>query len=385
MQVIKVGGIGFIVWLLIGGCVDPYTPDIKDNQVSLVVEALLTGQPGYHTVLLSRSSPLDDTANYRVSGARVSVIDDLGGEMMYDEMEMGTYTRWFQPGEVVRGRLYLLHIETTEGAVYESDLEQLAEVSPEVGDVYWKLDTVETSDQDHPLHGAQFYLDLDGETDQARNFRWELLETWEYNASSWIQYIYDGEIHYWPYPYIYTTCWKTEQVPAIFIASTKSLERNLLTRHPLHFVSEETPRLQIKYSLLVRQYSLSDKSYEYWLQVQRQNQESGGIYETQPDRIPGNIHNVDDPDEEVLGYFNISDVSEKRIFVNGIRELVFPPIDCTLDTINRPEDKPAWLPIPFYMVSYSKMGSGPPYGVGSDYCFDCRKKGGVNVMPDFWE
>ncbi|MGW8314938.1 MAG: DUF4249 domain-containing protein [Bacteroidales bacterium] len=379
-----------ILWLLIvlalPGCIDPFTPDIKDNQVSLVVEALITDCPGIQTINLSRSSPLNDTTFYPVEGAWVFLFDEEGVVREFSEMEPGKYGRWIGEGELSRGQNYWLHIETGDGEVYESDAEQLTPQCPEVDSVYWELDSLGTADPGNPLYGIQFYLDLEGKEDQPRNYRWELEETWEYHAAYLIQYIYDGNsLQEWEDPYIYNSCWYIGNIPAIFTASTSSLENNSLKKQPLHFVSSETQRLQTRYSLLIRQYALSEKAYDYWTQVRQQNQESGGLYETQPDRIPGNIHNVNEENEQVLGYFNLSSVSEKRIFVDGIRELVYPPIHCFLDTIDRVEDKPSYLSIPFYLFSFSPMGVGPPYGVGGGLCFDCRKGGGINNQPDYWE
>ena len=375
-----------VILMMLPGCIDPYTPDIEDDQVSLVVEALITDQPGPHTVSLSRSSPLNDTTMFHVTGAMVDVVNNRGGIMEFEEVEEGIYSRWFADGELEGGVEYLLRIVTPDGEVYESDPEQLADPSPEVDEVYWHFDTIGTADPENPLHGVQFYLDLQGEERDARNYRWTLEETWEYHAAHYIQYYYDGTLYKWQLdPYAYSYCWRTESIPSIFIASTKALQSNILKKQPLHFVSEETNRLQIKYSLLVKQYSLTDKAYDYWFQVQRQNQETGGIYESQPDRVPGNVHNVNDPDQEVLGYFNVSSVTEKRILVDGIRELIYPPIPCTLDTIDNPINKPPFLSIPFYLISLSPLGSGPPYGVGGSLCFDCRNGGGDIVKPEYWE
>ena len=378
--------LGVLMVLLLPGCIDPFAPEINDNQVSLVVEALITDQPGEHTIILSRSSPLNDMASYPVEGAWVFLFDEEGTVREFGEMEPGVYGRWMAEGELQRGLNYWLHIETGEGEAYESDAEQLTPESPEVDSVYWELDTLGTADPDNPLFGIRFYMDVNGEEDQPRNFRWELEETWEYYAAHRIQYQYDGiSLNDWEDPFIYYTCWYIGNIPSIFTASTRSLEENRLSKTPLHFVSTETQRLQTKYSLLVRQYALTDKAYDYWSQIRQQNQESGGLYESQPDRVPGNLHNVNDPDQQVLGYFNLSSVSEKRIFVDGIRELVYPPIQCNLDTISRMDEKPPYLATPFYLISFSPIGVGPPYGVGSGLCFDCRKGGGTHIRPPYWE
>lgn len=376
-----------LIAVVLPGCIDPYTPALRENRVALVVEGQITDQPGSQTITLSRSSPLNDTAFYPVEGAWVFMVDEEGALLEFPETKPGRYSRWVGEGEMLRGRNYRLHIETVEGEVYESDPEQLTPECPEVENVYWEFDTLGTADPEQPLYGIQFYLDLDGDVDQPRNYRWQLEETWQYYAANRIQYVSNDGIILdpWEDPFIYYTCWYTGSIPLIFTATTGSLENNVLKKQPLHFVSSETKRLQTRYSLLVRQYALSDKAYDYWTQVRQQNQESGGLYETQPDRVPGNIYNVDEPDAQVLGFFNLSSVSEKRIFVEGINELVYPPIHCLLDTIDGLWDKPSYLRPPFFVIGYGPFGVGPPYGVGTGLCFDCRKGGGTNIKPDYWE
>ena len=119
--------------------------------------------------------------------------------------------------------------------------------------------------------------------------------------------------------------------------------------------------------------------------MRRQQQESGGLYETQPLQIRGNVYNINDPEELVLGFFNVSSSSEKRIFVDAQSELGFPRIDCILDTIYSMDEIPPPVYYPVYMRSLSQFGVGPPYGVGRGICFDCTSLGGTTVKPDFWK
>ena len=144
--------------------------------------------------------------------------------------------------------------------------------------------------------------------------------------------------------------------------------------------------MKIKYSLLVKQYSLSNEAYDYWFQLQKQSQESGGLYETQPARVSGNISNVNDNEEVVLGFFNASSVTEKRIFVAESFNFGIYDARCTLDTIGPDRPLHSYTLYPVYLISLNEiMGRGPPYGVGYGICFDCRKGGGKTEKPYFWE
>jgi hypothetical protein len=318
--------------------------------------------------------------------AYVTVSSDMGSVSEFLESEPGVYTSIMSAGDLVVGAHYWLNIVSSDGELYESDPEQLPSPAPPIDSIYWEFETLGTADREEPLHGIRFYLDMLGEEDQARNFRWELEETWMYYAVWYIDYIYTGVLQQWPDPYSLHACWSTESVHQIFTASTRATVSNTILELPLHHVSEQTNRLQTRYSLLAKMYTLSDDAYNFWKQVKEQNQESGGIFEKQPDYISGNIYNTNDPDERVLGYFNASSVAEKRIFVSGIRELYYPATKCIIDTIMSPRDKPNWMSIPFFLVSFDPARQGgPPYGVGVNLCFDCRNGGGNPEKPDFWE
>ncbi|KPK82636.1 MAG: hypothetical protein AMS27_14410 [Bacteroides sp. SM23_62_1] len=363
---------------------EPYTPDIRQSQESLVVEGLLTDQPGIQTIYLSRSSPYSDPGFIPERDCLVRVVDENGNSYLFYDQGEGVYQRFMMASQLVRGTAYKLSILTTEGKEYESNYEILPFPCPLIDSVYFETETVGTFDPEQPLEGIQFYIDLDAEEDQARNYRWELVETWEYYAAHIITDYYDGELHKMDDPFKYHHCWYTGRISNIYTSSTKHSVSNRINRYPLYFVSNQTNRLKIRYSLLVKQFSLSDEAYQYWDQMRRQHQESGGLYETQPAQIRGNVYNINDPEELVLGFFNVASSLDKRIFVDAQSELGFPPIDCTLDTIYNMYEIPPPVYYPVYMRSLNPMG-GPPYGVGRGICFDCTTEGGSTVKPDFWE
>lgn len=370
---------------LLAGCVDPYYPEIEDRQGALVIEALITDQAGWQVVYLSRSTPVNERGIQAEPNAWVSVSDDLGRTTEFIEQDPGSYYAWMTADELGTGINYRLHIVTSNGEVYESEPEMFPSPSPAIDRLYWGYETSGTSDRTETVNGIRFFLDMEAGADQGRNFRWELVETWEYDAANPIDYYYDGILHEWPDSFSYHTCWFTGKIDQIYTATTRNAESNTITGFPLNYVSEESNRLSTRYSLQVLQYSLNDEAYDYWRQIEAQNQESGGIYERQPDYISGNMYNMNNLEEYVLGFFNLCPVSEMRIFVDSVAELHYPPIDCDLDFIMHPASTPPGMRVPFFLVSFNPLGIGPPYGVGTHLCFDCRNGGGSIIKPDFWE
>jgi hypothetical protein len=110
--------------------------------------------------------------------------------------------------------------------------------------------------------------------------------------------------------------------------------------------------------------------------------ERGGLYERQPFTIVGNMHNITNPDQEVLGFFAASSVKSKRIFVRNVENLnlEFQPV-CSPSVLRKGlieisvEDYPAFL-----------YGTEEGYAMVllSNDCVDCLTLGGTNVKPEFW-
>jgi len=179
-------------------------------------------------------------------------------------------------------------------------------------------------------------------------------------------------------------CWKHFPLDQVYIASTRSQTSNEVRRLPLSFVSNETDRLSVTYSINVKQQSLSSEAYDYWRRMNDQAVESGGMYETQPASVAGNIYNAYNPEEVVLGFFYATDLKEKQIFVknNNLFDFYVPHIQCEFQPTNmlwRNRDK---INFPIYIYD---PGNFQPTFWGPEECFDCRMEGGDTIRPINWE
>lgn len=377
--------IPIFIFITLAGCIEPFTPQIDESEESLVIEGQIADQEGFHYIHISRTAPYNDPHKIPEPDCQVEVVDNYGNIFEFYESDSGVYMQWLPKDFLNIGTQYKVKVITTDGNIYESDFNELLSSSPPIDNIYYEIETRETDDPDKPLNGIQFYLDLNAPGDFARNYRWELEETWEYEAAYRIQYYYDGTIHEIDDPFFLFRCWRTEPIRKIYTFTTRYSTSNTINKFPLNYVSNQSNRLKIKYSLLVKQYSLSNTAYDYWFQVQKQSQERGGLYETQPVQIQGNISNINDPEEVVLGFFDVSSVPEKRIFVSESFNFRIYDAICYLRGIEYERQLRMYTIFPVYMISQSAMGTGPPYGVGFGTCFDCTNGGGVTEKPDFWE
>lgn len=63
-------------------------------------------------------------------------------------------------------------------------------------------------------------------------------------------------------------------------------------------------------SVIIRNYGVSERFYEFMYVLLQQTGEGGGPFETQPATVRGNCINVTNPNNYPLGYFRLSEVSE---------------------------------------------------------------------------
>lgn len=383
MQVNRITVI-FILMILIGSCIDPFEPDIRESQELLVINGCITDQSGEQLVMISRSSPFSDPEFIPIKGCVVRVEDGSGNGITYSEKEPGIYSVVIDNDFVRMDQAYRLVVYTPDGNEYQSEYDSLL-ACPPVDKLYFEVERQETANPAVSHFGVRFYLDVKGTGNESGNFLWKLEETYEYRAAYPIQYIWDGDTLLEFYPSIdsFYRCYKTQPIKELHTASSRYLVANELNKYPLNFVSDETPRLLHRYSLLVSQHSLTDDAYIYWDKAKSKLTGTGGLYETQPSSSVGNIFNVNDPYEKVLGYFYASQVTRKRVSLENNFDFKIPEYPCPFDTIN---DSAELIGRDItYMLSLNPMtGIGPPYGTSAPYCFVCTLRGGSLEVPDFW-
>src|SRR5882762_6495667 len=86
-------------FLFVSSCITPYNEEPSSFQESIIVQGMITDQPGPYRVIVSRTIPVN--AQYEdaglVSGASVQVIDDQGNSEDLVEKSPGSfYTSAFQ-------------------------------------------------------------------------------------------------------------------------------------------------------------------------------------------------------------------------------------------------------------------------------------------------
>lgn len=342
--------------LLLISCVDRIALDESlSGEPLLVVDGVITNASEPYTVKLSyTSSSLQTYEGVEVSGAEVFITDEESNRAELTEVEAGEYVTdpFFFCGEV--GKTYVLNVITPDGKTYASLPERMPQV-PAIDSIFFELDSrpyVTSLGTILDEWGLQFYLNTGSGGNQTGYYRWSWVETYEFIAPLTT-----------PMQLNIPICYQSgTQTRYLNIASTQGLSRDRIERRKINFVAKSGRKLQRRYSLLVKQYALTERAYTFWENVQAQQENSGSVFAPPPSPIPGNMYNVNDDTELVLGYFQASSVTEQRKFVTRSE---VPP---------GPGGSPG---------GFTECIAGDENA--PDYCYDCSLLVGTTTeTPSFW-
>jgi hypothetical protein len=360
--------------LLWGGCKDPYDVKVKNSQKAVLVVEGFLNSGGITTIKLSRSFQLADTSKMiEESGASV-VVESRSEKHQLPETGPGSYAAdlsFLDPSQE-----YRLHINAS-GKEYVSDYIKV-QITPPIDSINWARDN----------RGVTVYANTHDPANRSHYYRYDYIETWEIKARYYANWVFDPAIQTarqrGPGEEVYQ-CWKTLSSSSINLATSTALQNDVISEKPLVFITSGDKKLNIRYSILVKQYVLSKEAYEFFQLMKKNTETLGTIFDPQPTQLTGNIHSVNDKDEPVIGFFYGSSEQQKRIFINaaevpdwGFKE------NCTSIKIE-----------PHLLKEYVGSGLYPydativslrivDYSVSEPVCFDCTVGGGVTARPIFW-
>jgi len=378
-----------ITILLVAGivlsCIEPFTPETTEYEEMLIIEGLITDNPVVPAkVIISRTFSLDRNSggdDLLESGAVVLVICDDGNVYSFTETSPGIYNIIADTLGLETGKLYKLMVQTLAGNVFESDFESY-KPSPPVDSISYTPEVAKTSELDPGVEGLRFYAHSKGLNGEPLYLRWILDATYQYSVPFYSNFIWTGDALEEFQNDTLIVCWKNEKISGIYIGDSYGMTQNRVANAPLNFVSQYGNQLMIKYSLHAIQLSISESSYTFWYDLNKLINETGGLYETQPFRLEGNIRCTSDPDVNVAGVFEVAGVSEIRVFATRPSEFLVYTMHCRLDTIGG-ESFP-WSAVKSGSYIYAEVDEGL-FMTAPDPCFNCTLSGGTTQKPPYWK
>ena len=302
------------------------------NNSFLTVEATLSNQAGAQRVIVSYSSPsiTINVENKPVQKALVFITDDKGGRVNLTEIVNGIYETVPTYKGIV-GNIYTLHITLPNGKKYESTPEKMI-AAPLID----KIDTKFVVKTNYSLKDARsvgYDITLDfkdsPEPNQYYQWKWTHYERTVYCAKCNLGYDYSlskcRTIPRYPYGQISPElinykcgeqCFDVSFSPTYNILSDNLLNGQQVTNYPIVRVPYDGRTL---YYLKIEQRAISQKMYRYFRSIKDVTQGSGTLFDVPAEtQFSPNIFAVDNPNERILGAFEVFGAEEKIIYIDRL-------------------------------------------------------------------
>lgn len=348
----------FFLTTALVACIDPAELTINSTLNILVVDGTITNLPEAQIIRLNRSKADPLTGRFGstpITNASLEVVLDSTQVIPCHETEAGTYQlpSGFK-GQI--GHAYQLRFTLSDGTRYVSNQQVMQPVVP-IGSVSSSYNPaslpVELQLAGGYRAGHDVFIDWQDPASQQNFYRWDW-KLWEKQA--WcrscqqgiyavdsilprtyqdktfyvstkipyedcfvpINYLdpaqppFHGELYVYDYP-CRTQCWEILYSSALDVFSDQFSNGGQQLKRPVaHIPYYDSTACLVE----IRQMSLPQSAYGYFKRFQDQTQNTGGLADTPPSAPVGNIQNVANAQERVVGYFTASAVSAVRHWID---------------------------------------------------------------------
>jgi len=392
----------------------------------IVIEAVITNEFKHQEILLTRSFLLEDESPAPENNASVKLLSSNGDSFTFQDTGSGVYksTNEFQ---AVPDQIYTLEITTNDGKQYASSGTSLTQET-QIDDLFVERDQNENGDE-----GVSIYINSFDPTNNSKYYRYQYEETYKVIAPLYSpqELIILNNDFFYPPEFLngFNTidqvtdfffelqikdeqtqiCYNTVNSNTIILTDTNSIPEDRVERFRVRFLNEENYIISHRYSILVRQYVQSEAAHEYYKTLKEFSTSESILTENQIGFLEGNITAIQNPEEKVVGYFQVSSVDSRRIYFNYSDLYPGEPIppfyvscDYTVSPVLLEEDfahnitnSPVIDALNsnhiFYQIdeygstnAFISPFSHKPFNLVLRPCGDCTLVGD-NTVPDFWE
>ena len=320
--------------MLVSACEDPYYPDIDSVENMLVVDARLVYEGNSNYIHLYKTVGFyeDESNSQQISGANISIVDDLGNSYQLVEIEPGIYDVDFSLSQDLS---YSLKIEYG-GNTYESTFESVPKV-PVLDTVYGVVEThtFETGDGNNAdeyrdVEGVQLYGDMTSNKE---------MPYYRFTSRVVMQYTYfitvitagvEEEMTVYAWSSSYPSGAFNIASPPEYSTSTD------IIKHPLNFTIKKPALSDGKnfagWIVELDQYGITQSGHSYYDDINSQLDSDGRLFDPLYVQARSNLKCTNDPEQIVLGNFEIAS-SDKYLrkycvlLVDAISK--FPSIICS--------------------------------------------------------
>lgn len=319
-----------ILCLLWVSCVEVYDVNYRFNAEVITVDGFVTNGYGLTVTLKTARSEKATYYSVPLRNCEVEVRVGDGSVVKLTEYESGVYMApaTFN-GQV--GQTYQLHFRTPTGKVYESEKEQLR-ASPEIDKVYHKYNRdgiLDRTGKRVAFSSLDVYVDFKDPANERNFYLWRWTDYEEQGLCATCEggkldsktfvcipernsrTIYDYRCD--------APCWEIFYSNEITVFSDiysngRQVQAQQVAKIPFYVMGGGFANRAALVE--IQQLAISPNAYEYYKLLRDQAQNTGNLTDTPPSAIIGNVRNIDDSTEEVVGYFGTAGVAKSRHFID---------------------------------------------------------------------
>lgn len=331
-----------VLVLGISSCVERIDFEVPESNLPLIVEGMISDQPGPYQVSISIGSNLNEDSIYYepVTDAKISLFDDSNQVEQFTELFPGTYeTSGSIRGEI--GNTYFIRIELKDGRIFESYPELLnpvgsiknirfeyeARIAERFGEVVAADVFNVFVDAQSPISSSESYIrwrfngTYKAETNPEQHIKW--LPGRGPNLQKYLDplpcsgYIVD----YFPSPRIAKKsdctcceCWAQDFEKAPNVLNTYLVQDGQFNNVLVAEVPINNATFNEKYLVEIEQMSLTKSAFDFFKLIQSQKQGASDIFQPTYGVITGNINGVN-TQSKVTGIFWATSISTKSKFI----------------------------------------------------------------------
>lgn len=309
--------LGMLSMLLFNHCITPVDSLPETERRLLVVEGGITSKLGPHRIQISRSARYGSRAVGEIEPIRNADVwlRDLNGTLVFLEEEIsGNYlTPANFKAEV--GNKYSLFITLENGERFASTPAEVMP-GPELDEVIPKFVEQPSLENDKNV-GVELFAKFKDPAGERNFYFWETKGEYALSTRPDLHAVPDGQGGEIIVPLgCCALCYLNEGG----LGNQLNIFTDIFTNGQqqekrVAYIQDDGLRFLDTYMAVVEQYSLTKDAYAFFEVLAEQLEISGDIFDPPPASLNGNIINLDQPDEETIGYFWAASMVNDTIFI----------------------------------------------------------------------
>ena len=317
----------------LNACIDPYNDaNFGQSNKILVVQGLITNDlKNPDTLRIQYSTYVSGgvVITRPIAGTQASIFTVLGGEEI-KLIQVGASGGFLPPASfrIKPTEKYSLRFTLPDGQKYESSVQQML-ATPPITNIYdiFNLKSAVSEDGKTTSSASEIYVDFQDTPNEKNFYLWRYTHyenqvyciTCERNTlyQVGLQSCVRNQFNYQQNPsYDYQCsgdCYNISRSNKVNVLSDAASDGRLVKGRLVAQIPYHTASGCL---VVVQQMSISSEIYSFNKTLEAQTQTTGGLADTPPAGIVGNISNLTNSGEPVVGYFGLADIRTTRYWLD---------------------------------------------------------------------